>query len=184
MEELYLKKAYISMNLQFFADSAADKTEEPTAKKLQDARKEGQVAKSQEIISGAMLFALFIVMKLFGGYMAQGFMKTFYRNYGYISTYAVEYPEMGNLTGIFGRAMLDILLMTLPVFAFALVIAIALNIFQVKWQPTSKPLQPKLNRLNPVSGFKKIFSMEKLFELVKSVAKILVIFPLTEGECL
>jgi flagellar biosynthesis protein FlhB len=67
------------MNLQFFAEGA-DKTEEPTAKKLQDARKEGQVAKSQEIISGAMLFALFIVIKLFGGYMAQGFMKVFYRD--------------------------------------------------------------------------------------------------------
>jgi len=182
MEELYLKKTYISMNLQFFADSAADKTEEPTAKKLQDARKEGQVAKSQEIISGAMLFGLFIVMKLFGGYMAQGFMKAFYRNYGYISTYAVEYPEMGNLTSMFGRAMLDILLMTLPVFAFALVIAVALNIFQVKWRPTSKPLQPKFNRLNPVSGFKKIFSMEKLFELVKSVAKIIVIFWVAYSE--
>ena len=61
MDEYYLKKAYLSMNLQFFADSAADKTEEPTAKKLQDARKEGQVAKSQELVSGAMLFAFFLV---------------------------------------------------------------------------------------------------------------------------
>ena len=86
MEELYYKKPYISMNLQFFDDSAADKTEEPTSKKLSDARKEGQVAKSQELISGAMLFALFICIKLFGGYIANRFIKVFYRNYGYIST--------------------------------------------------------------------------------------------------
>ena len=79
MDEYYLKKAYLSMNLQFFADSAADKTEEPTAKKLQDARKEGQVAKSQELISGAMLFAFFIAIKLFGGYMANSFIKVFHR---------------------------------------------------------------------------------------------------------
>lgn len=176
MEELYLNKSYISMNLQFFADSAADKTEEPTAKKLQDARKEGQVAKSQELISGAMLFALFICLKLFGGFLANNFMKVFYRNYGYISTYSVEKPEIGNLTSMFGRAMLDILLMTLPVFAFAVVIAFALNIFQVKWKVTSKPLRPKLNRLNPVSGFKKIISMGKLFELLKAVLKIVIIF--------
>ncbi len=176
MEELYLKKNHRSMNLQFFADSAADKTEEPTAKKLQDARKEGQVAKSQELISGAMLFALFIAIKLFGGYMANSFIKVFYRNYGYISTYAVETPELGNLTSMFGRAMLDILLMTLPIFAFAVVIALLLNIFQVKWKVTSKPLQPKFSRLNPVSGFKKIISPEKLFELVKAIAKIIVIF--------
>lgn len=176
MEELYYRKPYRSMNLQFFADSAADKTEEPTAKRLQDARKEGQVAKSQELVSGAMLFALFICIKLFGGYIANSFIKVFYRNYGYISTYGVEYPQLGNLTSMFGRAMLDILLMTLPVFAFGIVIAFFLNVFQVKWKVTSKPLQPKLNRINPVSGFKKIFSLSKLFELVKSVAKIVVIF--------
>ena len=176
MEELYLKKSYISMNLQFFADGAADKTEEPTSKKLSDARKEGQVAKSQELISGAMLFCLFIAIKLFGGYLANSFIKVFYRNYGYISTYTVQKPEIGNLSSMFGRAMLDILLMTLPIFAFGIVVAFLLNFFQVKWQVTSKPLQPKFNRLNPVSGFKKIISMEKLFELIKAVAKIIVIF--------
>lgn len=175
MDELYLKKSYVSMNLQFFAEGA-DKTEEPTAKKLQDARKEGQVARSHELVNGAMLFALFLCIKLFGGYMADSFIKVFYRNYGYISTYAVEYPQLGNLTSMFGRAMLDILLMTLPVFAFAVVIAFALNVFQVKWKVTSKPLQPKFSRLNPVSGFKKIISMEKLFELLKAVLKIVIIF--------
>lgn len=178
MEELYLKKSYMSMNLQFFADNGGggDKTEEPTAKRLQDARKEGQVAKSQELISGAMLFMLFIAIKLFGGYIANSFIKVFHRNYGYISVYSVETPEIGNLTSMFGRAMLDILLMTLPIFAFAIVIAVMLNIFQVKWKVTSKPLQPKFSRLNPVSGFKKIISMDKIFELIKSVAKIAVIF--------
>lgn len=175
MDEFYLKKSYLSMNLQFFAEGA-DKTEEPTAKKLQDARKEGQVAKSQELINGAMLFALFIAIKLFGGYMANSFIKVFYRNYGYISTYAVEMPEIGNLSSMFGRAMLDILLMALPIFAFGLVIAFVLNIFQVRWQVTTKPLQPKFSRMNPVSGFKKIISAEKLFELVKSIAKIVIIF--------
>ncbi len=177
MEILAIKKSYRYMNLQFFADGAGgEKTEDATAKRLQDARKEGQVARSQELISGAMLFALFIAIKLFGGYMANSFIKVFLRNYGYISTYAVEKPELGNLTGMFGRALLDILLMALPIFAFGIVIAVVLNIFQVKWKVTGKPLKPKFNRLNPVSGFKKIISPEKLFELVKSVAKIVIIF--------
>lgn len=176
MDELVLKTAYVSMNLQFFADSGADKTEEPTAKKLQDARKEGQVAKSQELISGAMLFSFFLALKLFGGYLANSFIKVFYRNYSYISTYSVEMPQLGNLTSMFGRAMLDILLMTLPSFAFAIVVALAFNIFQVKWKVTTKPMHPKFSRLNPVNGFKKIISPEKLFELVKAVLKIIVIF--------
>lgn len=175
MEEYYLKNSYISMNLQFFAEGD-DKTEEATSKKLSDARKEGQVARSQELINGAMLFILFIAIKLFGGYLANSFIKVFYRNYGYISTYTIEKPELGNLTSMFGRAMLDILLMTLPIFAFGILVAFLLNIFQVKWKVTTKPLKPKFNRLNPVSGFKKIISKEKLFELVKSVAKIGIIF--------
>ncbi len=176
MEAYDLKIKYYSINLQFFADSAADKTEEPTAKKLSDARKEGQVAKSTELVNGAMLFIFFIAIKLFGGYLANGFMKAFHKNYGYISTYSVHFPEIGHLSSMFGSAMLDILLLLLPVFAFAIVVAFGMNIFQVKWKVTSKPLKPKLSRLNPISGFKKIFSLSKLFELVKSVAKIGVIF--------
>jgi len=177
MEEYLLKNSYLPMNLQFFADGpGGEKTEEATAKKLNDARKEGQVAKSQELISGAMLFTFFIAIRLFCGYLANGFIKVFHRNYRYISVYAVEYPEIGNMSGMFRRAILDILLMSLPIFAFGLVIAFLLNIFQVKWKVTSKPLQPKFNRLNPISGFKKIISKEKLFELVKSIAKIVIIF--------
>lgn len=175
MEEQVLKRYIYSMNLQFFAEGA-DKTEEPTAKKLSDARKEGQVAKSQELVSAAMLFSLFIALKLFSGYVANSFIKTFYRNYSYISTYAVETPQLGNLTSMFRRAMLDIVLAALPFFIFAVVIALAFNVFQVKWKVTAKPLMPKFSRLNPISGFKKIISAEKLFELVKAIAKIIVIF--------
>ena len=83
-EEAVKFRYFVPMRLQFFADEGADKTEQATPKKLQDARKEGQVAKSQEIISGAMLFALFLVLKLFGRYLANSFMKVFYRNYSYI----------------------------------------------------------------------------------------------------
>jgi len=176
MEDIYFKKFHSSMNLQFFADSAADKTEEATSKKLSDARNEGQVAKSTELVNGAMLFVFFLAIKLFCGYMANGFIKAFYRNYMYISVYSVQIPEIGNVNAMFRRALLDILLLTFPIFIFAIVVAFALNVFQVKWKVTTKPLKPKLSKLNPISGFKKIFSLGKLFELVKSVAKIGIIF--------
>ena len=177
MEEILYRKSRFPMNLQFFADGGGgEKTEDATAKRLQDARKEGQVAKSQELVTAAMLFSLFIAIKIFGGYIANSFLKVFHRNYAYIGTYTVEKPEIGMMSSMFGQAMLDILLMLLPIFAFAIVVSSILNVLQVKWQVTAKPLKPKFNRLNPVSGFKKIFSMDKLFELVKSVAKIGLIF--------
>ena len=176
MDEQY-KVTYLSMNLQFFAEGGGgEKTEEPTAKRLQDARKEGQVAKSQELVTAAMLFGLFIAIKIFGGYIGNSFIKTFKKTYGYISVYAVEFPTIGNTASMIGQLLIDVLLMCLPIFAFAIVMAVVLNVFQVRWQPTAKPLKPKFNRLNPVTGFKKIFSMDKLFELVKSVAKIALIF--------
>lgn len=167
-----------SMNLQFFADSGGggEKTEDATTKRLQDARKEGQVARSQELITAAMLLALFLAIKLFVGFIGNRLLLTFYESYSYIGIYAADLPTVGIGGAIIQNAMLNILLMLLPVFAFAMVPAIAMNIFQVKWKVTGKPLQPKFNRLNPISGFKKILSMDKLFELVKSIAKIGIIF--------
>lgn len=168
---------YLPMNLQYFADGpGGEKTEEATAKHLKDAREEGQVAKSQELITAVMLFSLFIVLKLFGGYLGNGFAKAFYKNYGYISTYAIEIANVGNVSAMLREAMFDIVLLSLPIFAFAILVAVLLNVLQVKWQITTKPLKPKFDRLNPVSGFKKIFSKDKIFELIKSVAKIILIF--------
>ena len=170
-------KLYLPMNLQFFADGpGGEKTEDATAKHLSDARKEGQVAKSQELITAVMLFSLFISIKLFGSYLAKGLAEAFYQNYGYISTYVLEIPGVGVTAAMIGEALLDILLLLLPIFAFAVLVAFLLNVLQVKWQVTTKPLKPKFNRLNPVSGFKKIFSKDKLFELIKSIAKIVLIF--------
>ncbi len=174
MEEKYLK-FYMPLNLQFFAEGA-DKTEEPTAKRLKDARDEGQVARSQELINAAMLFGLFIAIKVFGAYMANGFTKSFYKMYGFISIHTIDMPTTGRVAAILGQVFLDVILLTLPIFAFAIIIALLLNVLQVKFQVTSKPLKPKLSHLNPISGFKRIISKEKIFELIKSVAKIALIF--------
>lgn len=167
-----------SMDLQFFADGGGggEKTEDATTKRLQDARKEGQVARSQELITAAMLLALFLAIKLFVGFIGNRLLLGFYESYSYIGIHATDIATVNISGAIIQKAMLNILLMLLPVFAFAMVPAIAVNVFQVKWKVTGKPLQPKFNRLNPVSGFKKIFSKDKLFELIKSVVKIGIIF--------
>ncbi len=166
------------MNLQFFADSGGggEKTEDATTKRLQDARKEGQVARSQELITAAMLLALFLAIKLFVGFIGNQLLLTFYESYSYIGIYATDLATINIGGAIIQNAMVNTLLMLLPVFVFAMVPAIAMNVFQVKWKVTGKPLQPKFNRMNPISGFKKIISKDKLFELIKSIAKIGIIF--------
>ena len=62
-----------------------------------------------------------------------------------------------------------------PFLAVAFLIAFVTNVMQVKWKVTGKPLMPKLSKINPIKGFKKIFSMDKVMELIKAIAKIVVI---------
>lgn len=171
----------LPLNLQFFADDGqgGEKTEEPTAKKLEDARKEGQVAKSREIANGLGIMALFLVLKLWVGNMGKSFLGLFDYIYGQIpdavQLIASPAPE-ATMSRFFSHAVLLIIQIVLPVFLVGFVVAFVSDYMQVKWKPTAKPLQPKFSKLNPVSGFKKIFSANALIELVKSIAKILIIF--------
>ncbi len=167
---------YLAMDLQFFADDSGDKTEEPTAKRLEDARKEGQVGKSQELVTAGMLFALFISIKLFANFVADNLLKAFSESYGSMHVYTVELPNNGYCTEVIKTALLRILITCLPMLAIAYITALAVNLFQVKWKPTAKPLKPKLSKISPLSGFKRMFSMEKLFDLFKAIAKIGLIF--------
>ena len=76
-------KYLISYDLQFFAkDDGGDKTEEPTTKKLSDARKEGQVAKSTELITASGLLTLFVALKIFVGYIGDQFIQVFHKEIG------------------------------------------------------------------------------------------------------
>jgi len=171
----------LPLNLQFFAEDGpgGEKTEEPTAKKLSDARKEGQVAKSREIANGLGIFALFLVLQFWVGNMGKSFMELFELIY-------TEIPDTVALIGnpipqaamsrLFQYAITLILRIVLPIFLIGFLVAFVSDYMQVKWEPTAKPLQPKFNKLNPVSGFKKIFSMNSMVELIKSIAKILIIF--------
>ncbi len=177
MWEEELKSRYlIPLRLQFFADEGADKTEEATPKKLQDARKEGQVARSQELSTAVMLLAFFLVLKVFVGFIGTRFLGSFTKIYQVIDVYTTD--EFGSgMAGAFMRdGLVDILVICLPIFIVAVLVAFVVTIAQVKWQVTTKPLQPKLSKFNPINGFKRIFSKDKLFELVKDVVKIALIF--------
>lgn len=172
---------YRKLNLQFFAKDGpgGEKTEEPTTKKLEDARKEGQVAKSQELTTALSLMGLFLALKLFCGMVGNRFLSLFTGTYGMISTIAAEDMDQNVFGSIFSSSILQILLAALPFFAIAFGIAFVSNVMQVKWKVTGKPLMPKLSKLNPISGFKKLFSLEKVMDLVKAIIKIAVIVALS-----
>lgn len=164
-------------NLQFFAKDGpgGEKTEQATDKKLRDARKEGQVAKSKEIGNAFGLLSLFLVLKLYVGYMGNNFLAGFYNVYSqipdYIKLYDGEIP-VTNIQAVFANAILDMLVIMGPVLLIAVIVAFVCDVAQVRWQPTGKPLHPKFSKLNPLKGFKKIFSKDSIMELIKSVFKV------------
>ena len=86
MEEEKLLIYRIPYHLQYFAGGdGADKTEEPTTKKLEEARKEGQVARSKELINASGLITLFITLKIFIGFIGSNFINTFQNSYQHIN---------------------------------------------------------------------------------------------------
>ena len=178
MEERSHNSRYlIAYNLQLFAKDGpgGEKTEPATAKKLQDARDEGKVAKSKELAAALQLLSLFLVIKVFLVYLGEGLTASFFEVYRKI-------PDIVNnsIGGFSNRQAQDLIqygmnhifVTVLPVFVVGVVVTFVVSIIQVKWKVTFKPMKPNLSKLNPLQGFKKIISKESLFELVKSVLKI------------
>ena len=76
---------------------------------------------------------------------------------------------------VLGNVLLTILTTMAPFLAIGFVIALLSNVLQIKWKVTTKPMRPKFSKINPLSGFKRIFSKDSLFELVKSIVKVALI---------
>ncbi len=167
----------LEYNLQFFAKDGpgGEKTEQPTSKKLSDARKEGQVAKSKEIANAFGLLAVFVMMKVYVGQMGYGMMEYFSGVYNQIPDVIKMYNGMipvEALTTLVKSMVYQLVMIIAPVLLVGLMVAIVCDIVQVKWKPTTKPLQPKFSKLSPIKGFARIFSTTSLIELLKSIAKI------------
>lgn len=147
-------------------DKGADKTEQPTPKKIRDARKEGNVAKSKELTSTVLVLGWLV-----GGWVMMGFMWRKLRALFEASLQAIGQPFGDSLREL-GHAAFDALLwLSLPLLALALFLGVLVEFLQVGPIATLKKITPKLDKLNPAEGIKKMFSMDNLVELVKSVVK-------------
>ena len=170
----------LKYNLQFFAKDGpgGEKTEEPTGKKLNDARKEGQVAKSKEIANAFGMLALFVILKVYVGTIGSRFIESFHVVYGQIPELAKMYNgniSTASLHVLIRSMMLRLLMIIAPVLLIGVMVAVICDIAQVKWRPTTKPLKPKFSKLSPVKGFARIFSPNSLVELFKSLLKLVII---------
>lgn len=171
---------YLEYNLQWFAKDGpgGEKTEPATAKKLKDAREEGKVAKSKELNSAADLITLFLILKIFISYIGSGFMSEFsavYNKIPEIVTAGGQDLSTYTIMQVMRMSMIDSIKIMCPFLIIGAVVAVLISIIQVGWKVSTKPMQPKLDKFNPINGFKRMFSNESLFELVKSILKIVLI---------
>ena len=156
-------------NLQLFADG--EKTEEPTGKKREDARRKGQVARSQELNTSAVLLAGFFVLMILWKYI--------YANIAGYTTYI--FAHLGDEVTIefLMKSFMDIMFLlaktALPVMFAVLIAGLGINFYQVGLMFSTEKLELNLEALNPINGMGRIFSKRSLVELAKSLLKIAII---------
>lgn len=170
----------LKINLQLFAKDGpgGEKTEPASQKKLTDARKDGSVAKSKEIVNAGSLIVSFLVLKALVGNIGESLMRIYKIVYERIPTYASNANEVtiSSACEIIGEVVKLMAEIVLPFLIIGFVLNFVLEVVQVKWMITSKPLQPKLSKLNPVKGFKRIFSKQSLVNLLKSLGIVVICF--------
>ena len=181
----------LKYDLQFFAKDGpgGEKTEPATQKKLADARKDGQVAKSKEVTHAAVLLALFAFLSLIVSYYGRSFLGMFDIVYNRIPEWTIMHDgdlPYATLHEALRFVVRRYLVIVLPALLIGFVIPFVSDLVQVKWRPTAKPLKPKFNNINPISGVKRLFSLNSLVELIKSLLKIalvgLIVFFYIRGE--
>ncbi len=135
---------------------AGEKTEQPTAKRLRDARRKGQVARSHDLSSAVLLVVSVAVLYLAGGHIAGWAGGAMREQLEYAATYQGPLDQAAALGALFTgiKAMAFVLA---PLFGALLVVALLANYFQVGSVFTFEPVKPNANKLNPAEGFKKKF---------------------------
>ncbi len=158
-----------------------EKTEPATPKRRREARSNGQVLKSQEVNTAVILIVMFFTLQLMG-------LDIIKRLAGFITAFispetmtrqvtAVDVPPM------FMSVIYEFMMTILPFLMIALFIGVLINILQVGFLFTTKPLRPKLSKLNPLPGLKNmLFSLHSLFELAKSCVKIAILGVIVYSE--
>jgi len=152
-------------------ESGQEKTEQATARKRRKAREEGQVARSMELNTALVLLAAFYTLNLFGKHMYSGICEIFrYFFSGFSQAF-----DLGLLQNWLFYVFIKIGLILAPLLGAVMLAGIAVNVAQVGFFLTPKNLEPKLDKLNPLSGLKRIFSKRGMIELPKNLLKVIVI---------
>lgn len=158
--------AFLKLNIQYFA---GEKTEKATPKKREESRKKGQVAKSSDMNTAVSLFIMFMFLTFGMGYMGNRLRSMMQDTLQNKLTYQLT-PE--SISTMFHSMTMEVGKIVFPVLLCGFIGAILPNLVQVGFMFTSEAIQAKLDRMDPLKGFKRIYSIRAIVELLKSLLKI------------
>lgn len=154
------------------SESGQDKTEDPTDKRRNDAREKGEIARSKELNTVAVMIAGAGGLLAFGGYLAEALMEIMRSNFSLSREVLMDQRYMGIFLLTSGKLAI---LATQPVLLVLLLAALLGPIALGGWLFATGTLAPKFSRMNPLAGIKRMFSVHSLAELLKAIAKFTVI---------
>jgi len=158
------------------AGGGGEKTEKATPKKRRDARRKGQVRRSTEVNTTICTVIMFGMLFIIWPWFTEQLASVFYEFWNEDSISQVSKGlSLDEVSGILARIMLVLFGAIFPILAVAMIAGIAANVLQIGFMFTTETLKVKLSKINPISGFKQMFSPRKLVDLVKNLAKVIVV---------
>lgn len=154
------------------SESGADKSEEPTGKRLEESRKKGQIARSRELNTVAVTMAGIGGLLAYGGDFGQALLELMRANFALSRDVLLDDGSMALYLLASGKFALEAIM---PLLVILLIASILGPIALGGWLFSPEALAPKASRMNPGSGLKRMFSTQALAELLKALAKFTVI---------
>lgn len=149
-----------------------EKSEKATPKKREEARKKGEVAKSRELPSIAVLLTGLITLSFFGSYTYNHIQMIMRTGFSDLMMHDINLPGM---VLFFRQMIIQSVWILVPFLAAIFIAAIFTNTLQVGFMLSAESIKPKLSKLNPIKGFGRLFSKQSLMELIKSLLKLTIV---------
>lgn len=156
-----------------------EKTEDATPKRMREARKKGQVAKSRDLTTLFVMIVVFAVIAM----TAQSVTKEL-RDLMDLVFKIVDQPDitLNDIAEAGATAFIVLCKVLAPIFLAGFVSALIMGFLQVGPLFTTEPLSPKFEKLNPIEGFKNMFKMQTFVELLKNIVKLGLVFYIAYGS--
>ncbi|WP_085523962.1 flagellar biosynthesis protein FlhB [Tuberibacillus sp. Marseille-P3662] len=162
---------YLQLNLQFFADE--EKTEEATPKKREDSRKKGQVPKSSDVNTAIGLFGMFLLFLIAIPFAGRGISQLMTDTFS--STMRMPELDEGTLEVIMRHYFIETAKILAPFFILGVVCSLVSNLVQFGFLFSTESMSFKWERINPLKGIKRIYSVRAIVEMLKALLKIVAI---------